>query len=85
MTTTKNYVMFHGNLRHLAEATLTFEQVFQLTCNARPLQTITTPKGNKVMVFPQTKQNFQTFFDEAVAKLKEIDYNGILPRIVIPT
>lgn len=85
MSTNYNYVLFAGSLRHLVEATLAFEQTFQLNCNARPLKTITTPKGNKLMVFPKISYDFNKFFTEAVEELKEREYNGIIPRIVIPT
>ena len=80
-----NYALFDGSLRHLVEATLTFEQTFQLNCNARPLKTITTPKGNKLMVFPKISYDFDKFFTEALDELKEREYNGIAPRIVVPT
>lgn len=83
-----HYVKFNGSIRHLAEATLVFEQVYALLCDSRPVKTITTPKGAKVMVFAEAKKSkisFESFYKEAIQSLKEKDYNGLIPRIVIPT
>ena len=78
-----NYIIFLGNLRHIAEASFCFERALTLQFNLRPIGTRKHEKG-LIVAYPAMK-DFNSFYEYALNSLKEIKYNGIIPRILVPS
>lgn len=80
-----HYIKFYGDKRQVAIAISVFEVVCCYQYNTRPLKEYTHQTG-RVVEYPSGMKKFNEFYQVALRHLHaNPDFDGRLPRIVIPT
>ncbi len=80
-----HYILFYGSRAQTTTAIITFESVCCYQYNTRPLKEYTHRLG-RVVEYPADMKKFNEFYQVALRHLHaNPDFDGRLPRVVIPT